>query len=45
MTEADYAKIGDLLKRAGFELPLKEFKRVASARTLYHWNAEAHHEY
>jgi glutamate synthase domain-containing protein 3 len=45
MTEADDAKIGDLLKRAGFELPLKEFKRVASARTLYHWNAEAHHEY
>ena len=35
----------DLLKRAGFELPAKEFKRVASARTLYHWNAEAHQEY
>jgi glutamate synthase domain-containing protein 3 len=45
MTEADYAKIGDLLKRAGFEPSPKEFKRVASARTLYHWNAEAHQEY
>ncbi|MGH7915230.1 MAG: protein glxC [Candidatus Binataceae bacterium] len=45
MTEADYAKIGQLLKRAGFELPSKEFKRVASARTMYHWNAEAHQEY
>jgi len=45
MTKADYAKVGELLKRAGFELSSKEFKRVASARALYHWNAEAHQEY
>ena len=45
MTEADYTKIGQLLKRAEFEFPSKDFKRVATARTLYHWNAEAHQEY
>jgi methylamine---glutamate N-methyltransferase subunit B len=45
MTAADYALVGQLLKRAEFELSPKDFKRVASARTLYHWNAEAHQEY
>jgi methylamine---glutamate N-methyltransferase subunit B len=45
MTAADYAKVGQLLKRAEFEISSKHFKRVASARTLYHWNAEAHQEY
>jgi glutamate synthase domain-containing protein 3 len=45
MTAADYAKVGQLLKRAEFEISSKDFKRVASARTLYHWNAEAHQEY
>jgi len=45
MTAADYAQVGQLLKRAEFELSAKDFKRVASARTLYHWNAEAHQEY
>jgi methylamine---glutamate N-methyltransferase subunit B len=45
MTGADYAKVGQLLKRAEFEISSKDFKRVASARTLYHWNAEAHQEY
>jgi glutamate synthase domain-containing protein 3 len=45
MTAADYAQVGQLLKRAEFELSSKDFKRVASARTLYHWNAEAHQEY
>jgi glutamate synthase domain-containing protein 3 len=45
MTAADYAQVGQLLKRAEFGLSSKDFKRVASARTLYHWNAEAHQEY
>ena len=45
MTAADYATVGQLLKRAEIELSSKDFKRVASARTLYHWNAEAHQEY
>jgi len=45
MTAADYAQVGQLLKRAEFDISSKDFKRVASARTLYHWNAEAHQEY
>ena len=45
MTEADHAKVAALLKRAGLDISSKDFKRVASARTLYHWNAEAHQEY
>jgi len=40
MTEADRASVAELLKKAGFEHEPGEFKRVASARTLYHWNAE-----
>lgn len=45
MTEADHAKVADLLKRAELDVSSKDFKRVGSARTLYHWNAEAHQEY
>jgi glutamate synthase domain-containing protein 3 len=45
MTAADYATVVQLLKRAEIELSSNDFKRVASARTLYHWNAEAHQEY
>ena len=40
MTEADRAAVTELLRKAGFEHEAGEFKRVASARTLYHWNAE-----
>ncbi|MEO8039413.1 MAG: protein glxC [Betaproteobacteria bacterium] len=45
MTEADRAGLADLLKRAGFPYDPGEFKRVASARSLYHWNADANQEY
>jgi glutamate synthase domain-containing protein 3 len=45
MSEADYAAVAGLLQRAGFPYDPKEFKRVASARTLYHWNADANQEY
>jgi methylamine---glutamate N-methyltransferase subunit B len=45
MTDDDHAKVAALLKRAGMDISSKNFKRVASARTLYHWNAEAHQEY
>jgi len=45
MTDADRLKIGDLLKRAGFSYDPMEFKRVASKRSLYHWNADAGQEY
>jgi glutamate synthase domain-containing protein 3 len=45
MTEADYAAIRELLGRAGLAHDPKTFKRVASARSLYHWNADANQEY
>jgi glutamate synthase domain-containing protein 3 len=45
MSEADYAAVGDLLSRADIDLPARDFKRVASARTLYHWNVDAKQEY
>jgi glutamate synthase domain-containing protein 3 len=45
MTEADYMTVGGLLKQAGFPYDPTEFKRVASMRSLYHWNADADQEY
>ena len=45
MSEADYAAVGELLAKAGFSYDPKEFKRVASAKQLYHWNANANQEY
>jgi glutamate synthase domain-containing protein 3 len=45
MTDADFTPLADLLKRAGFDYSPHEFKRVASARTLYHWNSEANQHY
>ena len=47
MTEADLAAVAELLAAAG--LPTAHdpaaFKRIASARTLYHWNADADQDY
>jgi len=45
MESADRAALGDLLGRAGFDFDPREFKRIASARTLYHWNSEVHQDY
>lgn len=45
MQEDDYAKVRELLNKAGFELPTSNFKRVASVRKLYHWNTEVRQEY
>lgn len=45
MTEADYATVSELLAKAGLAHDAQEFKRVASARQLYHWNADANQEY
>jgi glutamate synthase domain-containing protein 3 len=45
MTEADVAAVGQLLRQAGFDHPPREFKRIASARRLYHWNSEHQAEY
>jgi len=45
MSEADYAAVGELLAAAGFKHDPREFRRVASMRSLYHWNADANQEY
>ena len=45
MTDDDYKTVGDLLKQAGMDHDPKSFKRIASARSLYHWNADANQEY
>jgi methylamine---glutamate N-methyltransferase subunit B len=45
MQASDVQRVGDLLARAGFHCDPTQFKRVASARTLYNWNADAHQEY
>ena len=45
MRESDYAKVGELLACAQFDADPLEFKRIASAKRLYHWNADANQEY
>ena len=45
MSEADYKAVGELLDKAGCPYKPNEFKRVASAKQLYHWNADANQEY
>jgi glutamate synthase domain-containing protein 3 len=45
MTEADIAAVKALLDKAGFAHDPREFKRVASAKSLYNWNADANQEY
>jgi len=45
MGEADFAVVRELLDAAGLNHDPHDFKRVASARSLYHWNAEADQEY
>lgn len=42
---ADIAKLSDLLSRAGFAYDPHDFKRVASARTLYHWHIDRSQHY
>lgn len=44
MTEEDYETLSGLLGRAGFDHHPGDFKRVASARELYHWNADHYQE-
>jgi glutamate synthase domain-containing protein 3 len=43
--DADVAGLTQLLAAAGLDHDPHEFKRVASARSLYHWNADANQEY
>lgn len=45
LTAHDLDHLGKLLKRAGFDYSPQEFKRVASARTLYHWHVDAGSKY
>jgi glutamate synthase domain-containing protein 3 len=45
MQDADFTAVRELLARAGLDHDPKTFKRVASAKTLYHWNADANQEY
>lgn len=45
MTTADHTAVQDLLSKAGLAYDPTEFKRIASARQLYHWNADANQEY
>ncbi len=45
MQEADLDAVQTLLTAAGLAHDPRAFKRVASARQLYHWNADADQEY
>jgi len=45
MEPTDFEKLSQLLADAKMGFSAKEFKRVSSARNLYHWNADAHQEY
>ncbi|MEA3117897.1 MAG: methylamine---glutamate N-methyltransferase subunit [Paraburkholderia sp.] len=45
MTDADIDAVRGLLAAAGMDHDPASFKRIASARTLYHWNADANQEY
>ncbi|AME27925.1 protein glxC [Burkholderia sp. PAMC 26561] len=45
MTTPDLEAVRELLDAAGMDHDPASFKRIASARTLYHWNAEANQEY
>ncbi|MDA1015208.1 MAG: protein glxC [Planctomycetota bacterium] len=42
---SDIERLTHLLAAADMECDASEFKRIASARSLYHWNADAHREY
>lgn len=45
MQPPDFARVGQLLDAANIDVDPREFRRIATARTLYHWNADAHQEY
>ena len=45
MTDSDLQTVRELLIQAGLDHDPRDFKRVASARSLYHWNANANQEY
>lgn len=45
LADSDITALTALLSAAGLQHNPKDFKRVASARSLYHWNADANQEY
>jgi hypothetical protein len=45
MTDADHAALKALLAQSGLAHDPAEFRRVASAKSLYHWHADADQEY
>lgn len=45
MEACDVERVAGLLAAAEIDANASDFKRVASARSLYHWNADAHQEY
>ncbi len=45
MTDTDRATLKNLLGQAGLNYDAADFKRVASAKSLYHWHADADQEY
>ena len=45
MGDADSAAVKQLLAQAGLARDPGEFKRIASAKSLYHWHADADQEY
>lgn len=45
MSAEDKKAVAELLDAAGFKHDPAEFRRIASARQLYHWNADANQEY
>ena len=45
ITPVDIAALTDLLGRAGLDHDPADFRRIASARSLYHWNADADQDY
>ena len=45
MANSDCTQIEDLLATTGLRHDPRQFKRIGSARSLYHWNAEVDQEY
>jgi len=45
MTDDDFATVASLLRKAKLDYDPQRFKRIASARSLYHWNNDAGQRY
>jgi glutamate synthase domain-containing protein 3 len=45
MTAADLSAVSELLAKSGMSYPPSAFRRIASAKSLYHWHADADQEY